>query len=177
MLLANSDRLVTNLISVDFRYFCQSCFLYLWVKSLQTLVACIVINEDFSLNIISPKRVLLIQNLILSYIKIFHECLGMKLVDSGKIPERLKDPLEDSISFDQDTNFRLHGPGHALTFIFGRKCWDFKYLNKKSFTWNNFARSSPHIRNWGHYVCRKINIQEKRKWINDCKIKTKIRRC
>ena len=87
---------------------------------MQTLVACIVINEDFSLNIISPKRVLLIQNLILSYIKIFHECLGMKLVDSGKIPETLKDPLEDSISFDQDTNFRLHGPGHALTFIFGK---------------------------------------------------------
>ena len=30
MLLANADRLVTNLISVDFRYLCQSCFLYLW---------------------------------------------------------------------------------------------------------------------------------------------------
>ena len=46
----------------------------------------------------------------------------MKLLDpAGKIQsERLRDPLEDSISFDQDTNFRLHGPGHALTFIFGR---------------------------------------------------------
>ena len=31
MLLANADRLVTNLISVDFRYLCQSCFLYLWM--------------------------------------------------------------------------------------------------------------------------------------------------
>ena len=29
MLLANADRLVTNLICVDFRYLCQSCFLYL----------------------------------------------------------------------------------------------------------------------------------------------------
>ena len=44
---------------------------------------------------------------------------GMKLPDSKKIPARLKDPLEDSISFDQDTNFKLHGAGHALTFIFG----------------------------------------------------------
>ena len=33
----------------------------------------------------------------------------------------LKDlDLEDSISFDQDTDFSLHGSGHALTFIFGR---------------------------------------------------------
>ena len=45
---------------------------------------------------------------------------GMKIADVDKIPERLRDPLEDSISFDQDTNFRLHGPGHALTFIFGK---------------------------------------------------------
>ena len=30
MLLANADRLLTNLICVDFRYLCQSCFLYLW---------------------------------------------------------------------------------------------------------------------------------------------------
>ena len=30
MLLVNADRLVTNLICVDFRYLCQSCFLYLW---------------------------------------------------------------------------------------------------------------------------------------------------
>jgi len=29
MLLANADRLVKNLISVDFRYLCQSCFLSL----------------------------------------------------------------------------------------------------------------------------------------------------
>lgn len=48
------------------------------------------------------------------------QILGMKLPDSKKIPARLKDPLEDSISFDQDTNFKLHGAGHALTFIFGR---------------------------------------------------------
>ena len=28
-------------------------------------------------------------------------------------------PFEDSISFDNDTNFKLHGSGYALTFLFG----------------------------------------------------------
>ena len=46
----------------------------------------------------------------------------MKLLDPARKiqSERLGVPLEDSISFDQDTNFRLGGDGHALTFIFGR---------------------------------------------------------
>ena len=27
--------------------------------------------------------------------------------------------FEESISFDNDTNFKLHGSGYALTFLFG----------------------------------------------------------
>lgn len=47
----------------------------------------------------------------------------MRLLNPTKLQSQrrtLKDPLEDSISFDQDTDFSLHGSGHALTFIFGR---------------------------------------------------------
>merc|ERR1712223_2158374 len=48
---------------------------------------------------------------------------GMNLIHPNKRPQRRtidENLFEDSISFDQDTNFRLHGPGHALTFIFGQ---------------------------------------------------------
>jgi len=51
---------------------------------------------------------------------------GIQLVDNSKrISDRtdlsvLEPILRDSISFDQDTNFRLGGDGHALTFIFGQ---------------------------------------------------------
>ena len=33
-----------------------------------------------------------------------------------------KNPFEESISFDNDTNFQLHGSGYALTFLFGLNC-------------------------------------------------------
>lgn len=54
---------------------------------------------------------------------LFSIILGMNLIHPNKRPQRRtfdENLFEDSISFDQDTNFRLHGPGHALTFIFGR---------------------------------------------------------
>ena len=68
MLLANADRLVTNLISVDFRCLCQSCFLYLWIfpKEISYFLCYNVTTKLYSL---SSKRKINLSN--------HHSCYSM----------------------------------------------------------------------------------------------------
>ena len=58
-------------------------------------------------------------NILLNYCWSFSDS-GLRIVNPTTGGQRKpKNPFEESISFDNDTNFQLHGSGYALTFLFG----------------------------------------------------------